>query len=174
MRLTNEIRNNIINSVIIDVFKTRTEANKAMLQELALQCRDKLLGKHKDAFFSLPSDFVKNSHYIHVNIDGMSFNLHFSDSYKKIPCPNTTLVLKKNSLLGKKVFQTKNDEDTIFKEKTNLRKDIKALVYSFNTTKQLVEAWPEAKPYIPAESTITALTIRPEDINKQIKKAKAA
>lgn len=59
------------------------------------------------------------------------------------------------------------ENDDEYAEYENKRKELSAFLKQFNTTKQLVEAWPEGEKFLPKPKTPGSdLMIAPESINK--------
>ncbi len=187
MRLTNNIRDAIVNEVV----NVTTDKDKKDLDKreklLAQQCYNQLFSKEtRAAIDSLPRGFMPETSLLYLSINGMSATLKSAQPVRVPFCSkleNESLqATYRNSdqrlggILNKELyekFMSLHADKEAHKARTNkIRAETKSLLYSLFTYPQLEKTWPEGKKfyskYAPknSESQLPAILI--SDLNKTL------
>lgn len=147
MRLTNEKRDAYIKQIVETLF----ESKKKEIEKEKIECANLLIN---DAFDhellnSLPEGTVPKSNHLHFAGDG---NFHFNHSFDKevrYPYKNHAFgsIRIVNSYISKpvetKVYDFIRKHEKLKDEIKASTNEIKAILYSVNTSNQLIEIWPE-------------------------------
>jgi len=188
LRLTKQLRENILESFVAKYKEANTppqepKSERQLGQEFADKVHQKVYGK----YLSLVPEYMFNlANAIRVQLpnDGVQW-LYFGENEKgscKRPCTNES-----------KIEYVFTDSDPIFLEYSNalntckvevqqyqeynkvlakFKSDVSQVLESVNTTKQLVEVWPESEPFLPKEvsnpSSINLPAVNFAEINKVI------
>lgn len=191
-RLTNEIRDKIINNAIA---KAVGDRESVQLKELADKFSAKLietavgdnmeklqsLEKHiKDLIDSIPTPFrifeskppVNRDSYVRLNIAGQAVDWTF-DKEEIFPLStwHNRYVIPQGHELVTLMEAYRAEQKTINDIKSNVRENVKALVYSVTTVKKLLEVWPESLELIPtnvAKQAVQLPSIKIEQLNALI------
>ncbi len=182
MRLTKDLKSEIVANAIRSTFKDRLAAMESDKSDFADEVYRFVVGEHEQAINDLPEGFFSRTKTIRAffgdNNNPEEFNMtevrrtpyllgpRWSSDSMRIKDTKIVEALKK---LSKKRIQLNKDIDTL---KTTLN----GVVNSVSTIKRLQEVWPESTPFIPAwakeEKNLPAVIAK--DINQLIKKMKAA
>lgn len=191
-RLTNEIRDKIINNAIT---KAIGEREKVQLKSFADKFSDELvktaLGDRLDSLTKIEKDIKKlidkipeefrtyEDEYhvikydvVRLNIAGQAVDWEFDEP--RIFPRNTwrdRYVIPQGHVLVGMMDDYRAEQKAISDIKTNVRENVRALVYSVTTVKKLLEVWPESLELIPSnvEKPIVQLpSIKIEQLNALI------
>lgn len=160
IKLSKDVKTTIENKII-----SKSKVQKALAKakegevSVGLAIRDFTLGKHKDAYLSLPKSWVNNRGYISIaNVPpelGSAYTyIHLSESIKgineSVHCPKTTVlytelednIKKKVDAYLKKLIKAEEEYS-----KYNL--EVRRLLGGINTTKQFFEVFPDREDLLP-------------------------
>ena len=161
MKLTNKIRQEIVDKVISDKFdksigKIETEMNKLSLQIY----NDNISKKYRDLMEKLPSNYFQNSSSIcvkgKINIAELLFGRRSSFGALQLKLPKSkplpeylqysdfTLSPKIEQKLNRLDFEAKN----ILSKKKSIEQELTIILHSCTTINQLLGIWPEGEKYI--------------------------
>lgn len=191
-RLTNEIRDKIIDNAII---KAVGDRESVQLKSLADKFSEKLIETAvgdkaeeltkvdqniKDLIASIPSDFriyendmhLNRDKYVRLNIAGQAVDWEF-DKEEIFPVTNwrERYVIPQGHELVSLMEDYRAEVKAIDDIKSNVRENVRALVYSVTTVKKLLEVWPESEELIPqnvAKPSIQLPSIKIEQLNALI------
>lgn len=164
VRLTKYARESILQSVMDgfehNYFKDRVYDSPSKLADASIAAReaamillwDKTYGKHAEKLASIPKQLLSGSSFSVATDNG---NHHESLNLKGRPGKCTS---------GVDVLLTQEEWEVVFaerirlqgeyaewdKEQKSFRKEVWQILESVNTTAQLVELWPSAEQYLPA------------------------
>lgn len=173
MRLTNKIRDEIVTAAMAGAFsKTKQKLEKRRFA-LGDRVYRLIVGKHGDAMLAMPRAFFEYRSNCHLSISGYSHRVEWGDLR---PLPDSGYYHHDNKPIADALAKLQTDQDALKANESKLRADIRGLVASVNTDKQLLEVWPEAAPFIPKQNKpqAKALAIQPDQLNAVLKKVKAA
>lgn len=191
-RLTNEIRDKIINNAIT---KAIGERETVQLKSFADKFSDELvktaLGDRLDSLTKIEKDIKKlidkipeefrtyedeyhviDYDVVRLNIAGQAVDWGFDEP--RIFPRNTwrdRYVIPQGHVLVGMMDDYRAEQKAISDIKTNVRENVRALVYSVTTVKKLLEVWPESLELIPSnvEKPIVQLpSIKIEQLNALI------
>lgn len=188
LRLTKQLRESILNS-FIEKYKTANPEPALTIDEYEIKC-DLAEAIHEKVYSSfvgkIPEDMYSMSRCIKIMWPNESIaSLYFRDNASGEDRRISTRVSKVEYVLTKDDtlyidYQCKLElyrkEQSIYNEyQKNLSKfksNISQVLESVNTTKQLVEVWPESEPFLPKEvsnpSSINLPAVNFAEINKVI------
>lgn len=185
VRLTKEMREDIVANVVKSTFAKRASAIEKENQEIAEMIYKEVVGDHILSVSCLPDGFMPTVKEIIVYVgprwnekktfemlDRKRFPNQFIKDYLKAYKPSEGNPDLSASLI-KKISSHMLKIDKINEDKDNLRSSVRSIVQSVTTIKSLLEVWPEATKYIPERVTkepkqLPALPIA--DLNEMIKK----
>lgn len=119
---------------------------------------------------ALPKGFLPTSDRIHVRIAGEHTQL-------ELPCDwprpydslhRCQLVLDADNPLATEWLKLRGDKQDLTQQIKEARARIEGVLRSVRTTKQLLEAWPEVGPYLPAQVPSQLPAIRTEALNRML------
>jgi len=178
------MRDIIVAKVLKSTFDDRVLKLKAFENDLANAVLKDTIGKHSDAFYSLPDMFVDSVEYIQPSFAGQRQILQFYDENGDVVSQRVPILLSKyggKSYAATHKFSAVRD---IFNKKSQDYKDelssmngkIRALVYSCSSLKKLYEVWPEAKEYTTGmdNPSVPLPAILGSELNSLIRDAKLA
>lgn len=155
-RLTNNTRDKIVTAAMNKSgFPTRLEEARANVEKIKMECLIAAFGGLK-AYRRLVDRFNTIEEKIKSLKEGLKF-IHLGDDAKPTLTANNPLVQK--FLDAEQVVQ---DLDSSAKA---LKENVKAVVYSVNSTKRLVEVWPEAAELIPSDIEVVRAALPAIDFN---------
>ena len=135
----------------------------------------KLSAKVKKAWESIPSsarrsynDPVYTREYIYVNLGGLSACVHFRE---RAPAPTDTPVFEADHAITIRFHELENAARDLDDRTDALKTQVRAVVNSVSTVKQLLNVWPEAKELLPAtveESKSKLPAVQVETLNTLI------
>lgn len=152
IRLNEMLRQEICNNALNHVFKKRDEEIKKKEETLAIQTYLAMYSKEEiELMGNAPKKAFRRENYIYVNYNGRRKCLdfkkempHFYDHESKTKFPS-------DHQLTKFFEELEEQKDSLKRDRRELSLKIKSTLNSVNTTNQLLEIWPEAKEYIPAQ-----------------------
>lgn len=156
VQLSKTDRDDMINTMLDkSVLKKRFNKLKFRRHGLAMLLRDWTLGKHREDVLSLPKKYFEQQCSIGVHkAPGMWNTVYYNFSQNSVACPFR--VISYSDLpesLKDKIQRLSASGDKLNDEKKALKLEIKSILYSVKTTKQLLEVMPEAEKYFPASLT---------------------
>lgn len=144
---------------LVDRFNTIEEKIKALKdegilvkssREYSTWCADKI------NLAGMNVSYPRHSVLSHPEFEGLNF-IHLGDSAKPTLTANNPLVQK--FLDAEKVVEELNSSAK------SIEANVKAVVYSVNSTKRLVEVWPEAAELIPSDIEVVRAALPAIDFN---------
>lgn len=191
-RLTNEIRDKIINNAVTKAIGDReTVQLKALGEKFSQKLVETACGENYETLQKIdqeiqkiiekiPERFKQYEDVSHVNKDravrlnlaGQSVDWFFEDE-KIFPYTSyrDRYVIPQGHELLKLMDDYRSEEKAIDDIKSNVRENVKALVYSVTTVKKLLEVWPESLELIPtdvAKPVVNLPSIKIEQLNALI------
>lgn len=191
-RLTNEIRDKIVSNAVTKAIGDR---ETVQLKALADKFSDKLVETAcgvqseelqkideniKKLIANIPEKFRAYSGTEHINKDtcvrlniaGQSVDWYFEDE-RIFPFTNwrERYVIPQGHELVTLMDDYRAEQKAIDDIKSNVRENVKALVYSVTTVKKLMEVWPESLELIPtnvAKPVVNLPSIKIEQLNALI------
>lgn len=191
-RLTNEIRDKIVNNAIK---KALSDRESVQLKELADKFSAKLietavgdnLQKLKaidssiaNLITQIPENFrqhetethVRKDSVVRLNIAGQAVNWSFDDE-QIFPSTNwrERYVIPQGHILVTLMEDYRAEQKKIEDIRSNVRENVRALVYSVTTVKKLLEVWPESLELIPTnvvKPVVQLPSIKIEQLNALI------
>jgi len=185
MKLTKEVKSDIIRSTIKAVFAERQEWIQKCEDTLALAVYNILYPANIQAKMNaLPDTFFMQQTVVYVHFlatNRYRFALRLQSS-KKISaaddrgCEKPCLELSESDPLIPKIELLRNDKEAIEKDKSALKARLTLLLAGINTKNQLKSEWPEGEVYykdiLPEEKTTNLPAIRGKEITEMIQKLK--
>lgn len=165
------IKNIVANSKLIK----QSEKVDEELKAFAVKVRDFILGKHKENYLSLPGKFQRHDSDYLANTPGFNYvHLYFPE---RIPCPVGNFIYEDlSSSLQSQLIKKLQKQKDIKEKQDQFHSKVASVIYSCASTKQLLEAFPEAEKYFPESLTnaikgttlIPVVTADVLDIKKQL------
>lgn len=157
MRLTNDIRDTVINRILKTKFSKREEALDREDHKLAMVALKERIGsKNIKLCDELDDFFTKEISNISIAVPGLS-RTHFSFSTKvRVPAsfPQHSTNGAQGSAKSKSAIErfTKHSRarDAMSSERKELRLKLRAVLYSVSTAKRAIDTLPEIAPYMPS------------------------
>lgn len=190
LRLSQGMRDNIVDNVMkkwdeSNVAPEVSVSRASLKNTLADEIHSKVYGKYEDA--GLPMDMLNTNWYIKVQfpseeIIDLDFTPDEGDSYKYRISSNQSkveYVLSDKDPLYKKYkkgLEKYKSEKKVYDEhrtsRQGYRKQVREVLDGVNTTKQLLEQWPEVEPFLPVNlsnpSNIQLPSVNISELNKQL------
>lgn len=178
MKLTNNMKERIIKSIMTDTFSARKEALKFEHSALANDVYDAFYGQHKKAMAALPESFFISKSYFDIRADGGESKTLTMDTtrlfgqchhYSSLRLDAKDPLVIRYQEIEKKCLALNSDISC-------LKSTLNSIILPITTDKRLAEVWPDAEKWIPR--TPTAMSnlpaVRPEYINAMIENMKGA
>lgn len=189
-RLTNSVRVAVIESVLANTFKEKNEALEKHEADIAARIYALVVGGRKPIMDSLPKDYFMHTNTFELAIDGYTdderprrMRLRM-DTYQPMPAyvgPGSylqILTLKPDHVLARMCLDLEAERDRVRDASLALSERLRGVVYSVGTVEKLLEVWPEAKTYLPAEvfaeKTANLPAVLAAELNAAIEAVKAA
>ena len=180
MRLTNQLKREILSAIMAKSFNNRRKQLKAERTELADRIWEDKYGRYRDAIALIPKDLLKSRKDFRVHVQGMDMELLVMSEERVLPPPDWSspplIEISPKSSAAKTLQKIVQREDELKEEERALRTEIQGILNSVTTIKRLHEVWPESaehtKDLITSESK--AMIVLPADVNKKLKKAMRA
>lgn len=191
-RLTNEIRDKIINNAIAKAVGDRESVQlKALADKFSAKLIETAVGDDleklqnlekqiKDLIDSVPAPFriyeseshINRDSYVRLNLAGEAVDWNF-DKEEIFPLTQRSnrYVIPQGHELISVMENYRAEQKNINDIKANVRENVKALVYSVTTVKKLLEVWPESEELIPqnvAKPSVQLPSIKIEQLNALI------
>jgi hypothetical protein len=156
MRLTNDIRNNVIQAVLKAKFSKRKEALDREDNKLAMLALKERIGpKNLKLCDELDEIFTKEISSINIAVPGLS-RVHFSfDKDVRVPAgfpqhsTNGAQGNAKSKSAIERFIKHSRARDELGNEREGLRRKLRTVLYSVTTAKRAIETLPEIAPYMP-------------------------
>lgn len=183
MRLTNSLRDEIIDAVVKEALKARVSALQKKEYALADLILDHIWEGHRSAASQFPEGFFSTNTTIRVDKfrrpmpysgdPGTHFDRYnmLIGSTARLPARYTYSTIELTDVkLVKKVEDFVQELNQLKEDITKLRSSVRQMVYAVSTDTKLFELWPEASKYMPkAEPQMKALVPQREVLNNLIK-----
>ncbi len=195
-RLTNAIRNEIVNTLVKATFKLRSEVLEREESKLAFEVRDAYLGEFKAAYLALPPYLQEDASYMNVQLSrlGQEHDHYFFQFHAKAslipyygeqmrwnsgcnmtgngtePCGKPQCVDKGtfDKALHAKLCKHADKWETFEEDTKKLSIKVSEQLKACTTTEKLLKAWPEVATYIPAAMNPLTVQIDRKQTNKMI------
>ena len=174
MRLTNEIRERLLTRVLSHGFKERQYLMKKAYMDFADKCySDTYTPEIQSLISQLPNNFFPKVTTINMSFGGRKFQHNGS---KTVPVGYLSYhgyinKLAEDHVLTDEFLYLEKENDALKKELADAKQNAKALLYSVQTMKRLLEVWPEieafTKDIVPEKIGLPAIQI--VDLNKKLK-----
>lgn len=163
MRLTNEIREQMICVCIGQTFKERKENLEKERIVFADMLYDYTFGEDEKIAKKLPKHWLRELNAIYIFCEGFNkryygHNSELADPCFKLskprlePCIITDqFKLDEKHKFFKAAQQISKTHASIYKEEEDLKISLKQLVYSVTTLSKLKEIWPQGEKFFPGE-----------------------
>jgi hypothetical protein len=146
-RLTNDMRNTIIDRVLEHRFGKAKAELEARKKALAVEAYDTLFPKELQAKLAeIPKDWLNYGSYFRLNVAGQSHDFEtdkplWNNNYKRFTIPREAPVCQK--------ILTWAEDSVVWEQKRREAKEMaQAALARANTLPKLVAAWPEVEPFI--------------------------
>lgn len=153
-QLTNMVKDTIVERILTKVFDERLKELKKQKIALADACyafryTKKELGMIQELQSQTNNRAFSNNEVVYMHFGGRHASLRMSESrpflYKDL---ESKTKLAADHKLTLQWDDLKRKEADINSEKKKLTQEVRALLNSVNTTKQLLEAWPESEVFL--------------------------
>ncbi len=178
-KLTITTRDQIERAVLYQCFKGREEALEAREHEIGDAAYNEIFGaKDRERMLSLPRGWLPECGSFRVQISGRTVSLPLATP-RRFPdnkSHGVLAVFEANHKVSRR-WQTFENAKTDLKDgRKKLRSEVRAVLYSVNTTKQLLEVWPEIAPFLrdADKPPQTLPSLRIEELNTALGLTKAA
>jgi hypothetical protein len=155
VKLTNHIRDQIIDNALKGAFEKEQKANKARLTKFADKCyRMVVSAAQEKAARQAPDEFLNLCNVARLNLkddQGYSkFTAWNVDLSRVVPFPSgsTTLTIKSNAI-AEEYRAIDAESDALTEKRKQLKESLKRTVYSTSSLKKLTEMWPEVEGFLP-------------------------
>ncbi len=183
MRLTNELRDTIIRSMIIQVTERDCKHIKRQEHLIGMAAYAKVYSKaDRDAAAALPDGWVKTDGCLRFNIAGMDMRFNV-DTPVPVKSAGSSYCHRLGDIADEKI-KTKalalhGMKDDLRTRGAKIEAQAKSVLYSVSTYKQLEETWPEGKKFYsqfkPRKPEAALPAVRVASLNETLGiKAKAA
>lgn len=174
VRLNNKVRDKIVKEALSKAFGDKTKKHKEKQLKFAQACRVYMFGgpakfkKLKEVVEANPDLPVHIKEWAGVNIGGL---FSYFDFPKDIH-PKKDITIPGDHKLAAEFNKLISEKSKISEDRKSLSATLNGLLYSVNTTKQLLEVWPECKELLsesevePKKDNLPAIQMA--EINKQI------
>ncbi|WVR18318.1 nucleotide modification associated domain 5 [Bordetella phage PY223] len=186
MRLTKEMRENIIEAAMRKAFKARDDAHDKATTALADALYNYTHGEAEKIAKKLPQGWIDARNNIGIKAAGFGWRNNDLKNYslklsKARPFPaygNRDIPVGGAHPLNEQAQDVAEEFQTIKRDKDALRAKLSALVWSVTTVPRLLEAWPECEQFLP-QSTPKQTALVPVQLVPELNaalgiKAKAA
>lgn len=195
-RLTNAIRNEIVNTLVKATFKLRAEVLEREEEKLAFEIRDAYLGEFKGQYLSLPSYLQEEASFMNVQLSrlGQEHDHHFYQFHPKArldpyygeqmrwhsgcnmvadgcePCGKPQCIEKETFTkeLHTKLCKHADKWEQFEEDVKKLSIKVSEQLKACTTTEKLLKQWPEVALYIPAAMNPLTVQIDRTQTNKMI------
>lgn len=156
-RLTNAIRDEMIHAALAHRFKKDEAAYQKARTALADALYKHEFGAAERTAKRLPPGWVSESNYIEIVHDDYNRYRNGRSPTLKMSRPRLipnnyalrTIQVGKDHPFYEPLVKLAAQETALADAKDELRSKLRSLVYTFNTTNKLFEAWPEGKRFLP-------------------------
>lgn len=172
-RLTNDIRDRIINAVMAHRFAAELKAIKAMEHALAIDIWNDIHDvKLRRLMDKLPDGYLTCHSRVKVMISSRMVELDLPDRVRgSKETHNPLKVYTGGGVIASLYEDYSNRKAKLKEDKDRAFASLKSAVYRYNTDLQLIEAWPEiasfVKAAVPARAALPALQI--ETLNQSLR-----
>ena len=177
MKLTNAMKERIIQNIMTDTFAARKASVDAMKTSLADRIYTSYYsGVYLEKMRQLPEEFFHSSSTVDVVLGSIGVSLQMSTTrlFGRHHSIWHNWKLESDSPFTKAYHTVSRKEDKLSSDMAEMKRTLRAVVTPITTYKRLVEVWPDAEKWIPrtpaAMSNLPA--VRPEDINSMIAQMK--
>lgn len=179
MRLTNELRESIINKALGATVGSKVKLERAKIPAVADKLYEKAIGGNMDLVQGLPRGYLVEDSTIGVECKNAKvyfdcirrrrygeLHLDLSKS-RRMPYFLQTGKIKFTELSGpgKELLGINTRLQELKKDEEIMRKHLHSVLYAANTLKQLQEIWPEGKKYFPEPQKKQALIPKTDELN---------
>jgi hypothetical protein len=156
IKLSNHVRDQIIQKAMNGAFEKDEKALKANLVKFADKCyRMTVSAAQEKAARQAPDDFlnlcnVASRVYVRDDKGDLKFNEWSMDLSRTVPFPNgvTAITVKSDAMVEE--FRALDAARTALTEKrAQLKESLKRTVYSTSSLRKLIEMWPEVEGFLP-------------------------
>lgn len=154
MKLTQDIREQIIRKAVKHTFKQRDDIHYAAKSRLAEDVYDHVVGPHLTIVNALPAGFFIESSQVNATFDGRSRMQIWMKSTRRIPASGTGYAgnlahFDKHHPFTQRYNELELSEKKINADKEVLTRELKNLLSRVTTAKRLIEVWPEGEQFTP-------------------------
>lgn len=151
VRLSNSIREQILENVLSNWDEQNPEGNLEQAEnDLAIYVWNKKFGKYKKHFDAIPQGFFQKRHYVKYEHGGI---VNQAQSIHELPYRqyNEVLVtLELNDPIVCAYQEAKEHYQDWRRRRSEIKTEVSAILESVNTSKQLIELWPQVEDFLPA------------------------
>ena len=157
--ITYEITDKITGTIVNNSMAEKEEQLKQDSFAFANKVYDRVYKSELKRMNDLPEGYLLDDTSLRFQFSDASdgYTLIFFKEKKRILAKHRSDVVAKfenDDELTKEFFQLKNRKEDLVKEKKDLTIKTRAVINSYNTTKQLKDAWPEIKKYVEPYETV--------------------
>jgi putative DNA base modification enzyme with NMAD domain len=147
-RLTQTIREKIVNKAVNAAFDPKIEAFKKQEAKLGIECYNAVFPKKvRDIISQVPEGWLRTCDCLRFNAGGWNVTLCVG---KQMPTPASNHCQMLGNIdgeLGEKVQVHSQEKRKLDEERYAAQKKLLGFLEGFNTFKQLREAWPEGEKF---------------------------
>lgn len=154
--LTKSMREDILSSVIRQWEKMNKAPDfKQAQHDFAMLLWEEKYGKYQKHFNAVPENCIKRSEYVRYCVGGQVKGASFKDG-KKMPVAMdgySDPIIKSfddSDTDYQDFMKVSNAYDEWEKRRSEVIRETQAVLESVNTTRQLLELWPQCEPFLPA------------------------
>ena len=177
MKLSRKIRDEIISAAMTAKFKEREKAHEIDTTMFADALFTHEFGETEKLAKALPESWANFKGQVTLCCDGYGFHKSGSkhaslklSKQRRGPRYLDDITITKKHPLYKQACGLAEDYAKIEKEKEELESKLYQLVYSANTVAKLLELWPEAKQFVPAEVGRATTSLVPVGLADEVNK----
>lgn len=174
-RMNEVIRDAMLIGLLNHKFKSLIEASDKVRDSIAdMLYRTVLDAKQRRQIAAAPEGWFQERGEVYFNVDGRSYNFSFRRC-QRVPFSwsryEHRLHFASDSEFGAFVLKYYADKAQLDEERDKARMAVKATISSFRNLEDLLEAWPEAKDFVPKDTKkalTVALAIPPKQLNQML------
>ncbi|WOE40740.1 Nmad5 family putative nucleotide modification protein [Acinetobacter chinensis] len=161
-RLTNQIRQSMLNTMLDHAFSEKQAAAKAEL----IAAGDALYmdhhGEHLRTMQKLPQGFLYRSSQMDTNIGGQRHAVMLSEvKCMSLASRDSRIVFVASNPVAIEYLSANNKFDDLIKQRADMSREVNAVLESVHTFKKLWEVWPESKSLLGKFEEKPAIAILP-------------
>ncbi len=148
-RLTKQLREKMLSTVLDHAFLDKQKKAKADLITIGEKIYSDVYGPHIDAMKSLPKGWLQKSSTVSIAIAGQSHSVELGESkligYDQYGKWNKAKLYVGDELIAVEYLGLLEKSKDLTEERRQMQREVNAVLESVHTFKKLWEVWPECK-----------------------------